>query len=1083
MVLTLEMVRQNCEYPSAWNRGRLLYLQKAVSLFECKETKQGYRVAAMVQGSRKEPYVVLLLLQERHGGPSIEYQCECPAYQSMEGLCKHCVAALMKTREFFQGEEPERDAVLPEKQNPSSGSLKRILNYYTTQEQIKYAPQIKPLVHLEPVLSFAYADTYPGYPRLEVRLGEQRMYVMKHVPQFIRDCQNAREAEYGKNLRFVHTEAAFAEDSRPFLRYLEELVRSSHTMDQLFSISSADARYLTLNAYFFERLMDLSLGRELSSDRGILTVADQLPPLEIVLQKTANAGLQLSFPDFLLYRGNQHLYVLLGQTFYRCSEECTQELEPFLSEIQRSQRGAWLSGRKSERVFFLSQGDYPLFCAYILPRLERFLTVRSEVDLEDYRVREPAFHLFLDLLPDGTVSCQADVLYGDRKYDLLAPANLWQEVRDNAREAELQDVLREYFTVRQTEQRYEAVISEEEAIYRFLFEGMERLRLLGDVYLSESMKQVKVGRAPKVIAGVSVSGDLLQLELTAEGLSPQEIGEILSAYQAKKKFYRLRSGDVIRLQESGFDFLAELSQSLHLPASTWQTGTASVPKYRAAQLDAMIQQMAGEASVRRSSDFKEMMKNLKQIEDTDFEVPDGLRTTLRPYQETGYRWLCTLASYGFGGILADDMGLGKTVQMIALLAAYPGLSCIVCPASLVYNWESELHRFAPELETLILSGTQEERLAQLRSVSSHSICITSYDSLKRDVDAHRQNQYRFLVLDEAQYIKNPGTLAAKSVKCLSARHRFVLTGTPLENRLSDLWSIFDFLMPDYLYSYRTFRAELEQPIVNAEDSLALTRLQRMIRPFILRRKKMDVLKELPEKVESVFYAKMTEEQEKLYQANLARLKLRIKKESPEEFRQDRFAILAELTRLRQICCSPALCYDSYEGGSGKLETGVELLQNAVDAGHRVLVFSQFTTMLDILRSRMTAAGIPSLLLTGKDTKEQRKQTVEEFQSGNVSLFFISLKAGGTGLNLTAADMVLHYDPWWNVAAENQAADRAHRIGQTSRVTVIKLVTRDTVEERILALQERKAKLVDSVIADQSLSESTFSKEELLSILG
>ena len=331
-------------------------------------------------------------------------------------------------------------------------------------------------------------------------------------------------------------------------------------------------------------------------------------------------------------------------------------------------------------------------------------------------------------------------------------------------------------------------------------------------------------------------------------------------------------------------------------------------------------------------------------------------------------------------------------------------------------------------------------------------------------------------------IKNHSTQSARAVKAIRSKHRFALTGTPIENRLSELWSIFDYLMQGYLYSYAYFREELEIPIVKNEDERAAMRLRRMLKPFVLRRLKKDVLKELPEKLETVVYSRLEGEQKRLYAAYAAKVREEIEKTTPEEYREGKMQILAALTRLRQLCCDPGLCYENYNGDSAKLSTCIELIEEGLEAGHRFLLFSQFTAMLDRIKQELEKRKIVYFLLTGVTPKQERIQMAERFNAGEGSVFLISLKAGGTGLNLTGADMVIHYDPWWNLAAQNQATDRAHRIGQTHKVNVFKLVAKSTIEENIIRLQESKYKLAEQIIGGEKGSLSSLTQEELLELL-
>ena len=371
----------------------------------------------------------------------------------------------------------------------------------------------------------------------------------------------------------------------------------------------------------------------------------------------------------------------------------------------------------------------------------------------------------------------------------------------------------------------------------------------------------------------------------------------------------------------------------------------------------------------------------------------------------------------------------------------------------------------------------------VRHSKEGEILITSYDLLKRDAEVYQKFVFAIQVIDEAQYIKNPSTQAAKGVKKITAAFKLALTGTPIENRLSELWSIFDYLMPGFLYTYQKFREEIELPIAVNQDANKMERLQRMIRPFILRRLKGDVLKDLPEKIEENVFARLDGEQMQLYDAYATRMKEMLSQQNEKEFHKGRMQILSELTKLRQLCCDPGLLLEDYHGESAKTDMCMELIVNAVGAGHKILLFSQFTSMLDRLTERLKKEGIDYYLLTGSVNKEKRMQMVESFNNDDVPVFCISLKAGGTGLNLTSADIVIHYDPWWNVAVQNQATDRAHRIGQKHVVTVYKLVAEGTIEEKIIDIQERKKKLAEQVLEGEGMDSASFTKEEILELLG
>ena len=433
------------------------------------------------------------------------------------------------------------------------------------------------------------------------------------------------------------------------------------------------------------------------------------------------------------------------------------------------------------------------------------------------------------------------------------------------------------------------------------------------------------------------------------------------------------------------------------------------------------------------------------------------------------------------------MGLGKTLQVIAVLLAARqegkvGTSLVVAPASLVYNWGEELRRFAPEINFALIAGNQEERTQKLEQYKNFDVIVTSYDLLKRDIAHYEDKEFTYQIVDEAQYIKNHTTAAAKAVKAVTSRTRYALTGTPIENRLSELWSIFDYLIPGYLYGYDVFRNDFEAPIIKNEDQQSLERLQRMTAPFILRRMKENVLKDLPEKLEESRYVKFESSQQKLYDAQVVYMKQKIARQDAQEFQKNKMQILAELTKLRQICCDPGLCFENYNGDSAKLEACVELVNSALEGGHKVLLFSQFTSMLELLAGRLTQEETSFYSITGATPKEKRLQLVKAFNEDDTKVFLISLKAGGVGLNLTGADVVIHYDPWWNLAVQNQATDRAHRIGQTKKVVVYKLIAKGTIEEKIQELQESKRALSEQVIQGDAGQFAAMSKEDFISLL-
>ena len=412
-------------------------------------------------------------------------------------------------------------------------------------------------------------------------------------------------------------------------------------------------------------------------------------------------------------------------------------------------------------------------------------------------------------------------------------------------------------------------------------------------------------------------------------------------------------------------------------------------------------------------------------------------------------------------------------------------SLVVSPSSLTLNWQNEARKFTNELKTMVIRGTLAERKRLIEEIDNYDLIITSYDLLKRDIELYKEKKYTFkyIIADEAQYLKNSNTKNAKAIKEIKAETRYALTGTPIENSLAELWSIFDFIMPGYLFTYRKFKNIYETPIVKEDDEQAMAKLKMLIEPFVLRRNKKEVLTELPEKTVTVLNNEMNEEQQNLYLTYLARAKQEIaEKVEIDGFENSQMQILAALTRLRQICCHPSLFVEGYNEGSSKLEQCIEIIEEAINGGHKILLFSGYTSMFEIIEKELKKRNIKYFKLTGATKVDERMKMVDEFnENSNIKLFLISLKAGGTGLNLTGADMVIHYDPWWNISTENQATDRAYRIGQKNNVQVYKLITKNSIEEKIYELQEKKAKLADSMLDTNTKFINRFSREEIMKL--
>ncbi len=924
-------------------------------------------------------------------------------------------------------------------------------------------------------------------------IGKEKLYQVKDLVTFSQAVEFERLVEYGKGLSFHHNLEAFEENCRPLVLLVLEMVGTYREYYSQFRRSTLEMQpvlsELVLGKAGRERFFSIMEGKEIECEdswkvKRNLTVRRENPRFEMLVEKTGKDGVKLTMPkEIMAFPGEKCLFIANDEAMYRCDEEYTQALQVLMEYM--------VMGTDAEREILINDRDMPLFYERVLKKLEalKLLNIK-DMELEGYRPQELKVSFYFDSTGPKEVTLRPELSYGDYSFHPLDDENVPREIcRDVPGEFRISQLITRYFKYTEEETKNMVIRGDDEAVYQLVSEGMSRFMALGEVFVSEAFKKIRVLPPTNVAVRVRATEGWLELDVDTGGIPKEELFAILAEYQAKKKFYRMKNGDFLTLGDDGLLTMSKLAQSLGVEKEFASAETMKVPMYRAMYLDAALKEDRS-VSFYRDQLFKAVVRGMKDVEDSAYEIPESLVPVLRSYQKVGYRWLKSLDAYGFGGILADEMGLGKTIQIIALLLdekkRSEGISLIVCPASLVYNWENEIRTFAPELSVQTMAGNQAEREEMLARLTNEKfagvdVVITSYDLLKRDLPYYLEQEFRFQIIDEAQYIKNAVTQAAKAVKVIHAKTKFALTGTPIENHLGELWSIFDYLMPGFLYTSQKFKKMFETPIVRDGDQEALSMLRKMTGPFLMRRLKKDVLKELPEKLETVLYSGMEGEQKTLYQANAALLREQILS-GGGDLGKDRMQILAELMKLRQICCDPSLCFAKYKGGSAKLETCMELLENGTEAGHKILLFSQFTSMLDIIAKRLTKEKIPYYMMTGSTSKKERMQMVTAFQKDDVQVFLISLKAGGTGLNLTAADIVIHYDPWWNVAAQNQATDRAHRIGQENQVTVFKLITKNTVEENILKLQEMKKDLADTVVTEGTGAFSGLSKEDLLAML-
>ncbi|MGL5820505.1 MAG: DEAD/DEAH box helicase, partial [Sarcina sp.] len=482
-----------------------------------------------------------------------------------------------------------------------------------------------------------------------------------------------------------------------------------------------------------------------------------------------------------------------------------------------------------------------------------------------------------------------------------------------------------------------------------------------------------------------------------------------------------------------------------------------------------------------------ILKNtISELTRETFEITNNLKVSLREYQEFGVKWFKTLTLLGSGGILADEMGLGKTVQTLAFIASEIFENenkkiLIIAPTSLVYNWSSELDKFTQGINYDICIGNKNERSNIIKNFinSKSNIIITTYGMVRRDIDIYKELFFDFIIIDEAQNIKNSKSKITQCLKKLKASNKFAITGTPLENSLLELWSIFDFIMPGYLKTEKEFNTRYNKDL--REEDYVLKELQKLIKPFILRRFKKDVLKELPDKIEKDMFIPLNAEQQKLYGVYSKYIQESINNKSKEE-QNSKIEILAYITKLRQLCLDPSVIFDDFTKKSSKIEILLELIKDKIETKQKIIVFSQFTSVLKNIAKEFISEGINYSYLDGTISIAKRQEEIKKFNDSCTNIFLISTKAGGTGLNLTSANIVIHFDPWWNPAVEDQATDRAHRIGQEKNIEVIRLIAKNTIEEKIIKLQDRKRSLINNILNSENINDNHLNFNEILELL-
>ena len=1065
------------------------------------ENKNNFEIRSKVRD--KEVYDVHVKVEK---GEIEDVSCDCPDYYEHYGTCKHILATAIEFSNnenyvrIFSGDIEQKQTDMQmynkyQKREEKYREFKQLINnFYPTHEETNESNKTKFIPHsvkIEPKLIY---NSYLKTLKMEVKIGDKQLYKIKNLVEFYDRMQKKEFYRYGTKLEFVHEEEAFDENSITLLQYIlkyAEIIKYANEATNSYTYygKTMENSYITISNTGMDELFDVLEGKEVilqkeNIEKKILFLK-QTPDIKFEIKEENEKEYSL-IPNIDVYEydvieGRKAIYFFMQNILYKCDDNFKETLK-LLQTFREN---------FTNQIVFPKE-EVPKLFSVVFPKVRDKIDIENlnEEEIKKYIPKELFVKVYLDYNEQNFITADIRFIYEDKEFNPLLEQEM-DFARDVAKEDEVLEIFKNSGFMLEVE-KARLILVNENLIYNFLSSDIETYMKKFEVLATDNFKKKEI-KEPKIgNLGVRIENNLLSVDFSNLDFEPSELKEIMQKYHLKKKYHRLKDGSFITLEKNEtIELLDSMTNGLDINFKELEKGEVKLPIYRSLYLDRMLENIKGTV-ITKNENYKEIVSKVENKElNEEINLPKNLNASLRSYQKVGYKWLKVLDNYGFGGILADDMGLGKTIQLLAVILDYvqnekkTKPSIVVCPSSLSLNWQNEIKKFTPDLTSLVIHGNADERKKQLKRIPKYNIVITSYDLLKRDIETYKELNYefKFIIADEAQYIKNNNTQNAKAIKEINASTKYALTGTPIENSLSELWSIFDFIMPGYLFGYRKFKELYEMPIVKDEDNVAMRKLKMLIEPFILRRIKGEVLTELPDKTITVLNNEMEEEQQKIYMSYMQNARSEMMQEiNINGFEKSQIKILALLMRLRQICCHPALFLSDYKAESSKLNQCIEVIKDAVDSGHKILLFSSYTGMFPLIEEKLKKEKIEYSKLTGQTKVGERIKLVDEFnEDENKKVFLISLKAGGTGLNLIGADMVIHYDPWWNISAENQATDRTYRIGQKKNVQVYKLITKNSIEEKIYELQERKSKLIDNVLSTNETFLNKLSKEEIMEL--
>ncbi len=1043
----------------AYDEGMQLFLDNKIENVEESEIETGFKICFKVFDNNEHNVTIKC----DHAGDIKAYGCTCDASLDFFGACKHVVAALfyLSDQNSMNGTQLKTDFITKEmlesfKDNFQSGMF---VPDESKNIMMSIIPEVNFNIDGNIFLTFKVATNDAVYYK-------KNSYIIKNLYEFANNVNKSLYFSYGRDLSFVHNLSKFDKKSKELIALINEEISNFYDATSVIARIDRDSKdfefptekRLFLSRIAIDKFFELYLNDQISEFK----IVESNPELQFLTNvKDETLSLFKSSLKYFVFYGNRYGYILIDEIVHRVSLKLADVLLFFNEAFGKT---------KNEFITFKNEDIYE-FLSFVLPIMQEFKLIDRTYISEFYELGYVPLtaKTYFDL-DKNNVFCKLVFCYGSNEV-IFGKDTDYTGYRDKLTEDEIIKTLLHFGFIME---KSEFVLSLDDDIFNFYNDGIEILQNKAEIYLTDKFSNKQYRKEKSVThTEVKIVGDLLEVTIRNSLFTNEELLEALRNYKTKKTYFRLKNGKFIDMKD---ETILNTLKMMNILSTTSEDGKFVTTKNKAFFLNDFLH--STEFDIISDDSFNELLNKIHHIKNQKAYLNDHLKGILRSYQKEGLNWLKGLVDLGFGAILADEMGLGKTLEVIALIESHKAdETCpyiIVCPSSLVYNWKNEFAKFAPERRVELIVGGSKEREELIGKIENSVVYITTYDMMKRDVSLYDNTIFEFVILDEAQYIKNPVTIGAKAVKSLKKKTAIALTGTPIENSLKELWSIFDFIMPNYLGDVNEFHSAFTLPIMMDSDQKQISMLKRQIQPFILRRFKKDVLKELPKKIETVLYTEMTKEQKLCYEAYFKEIKGDIGTANS-------INIISKLTRLRQIACHPSLFIDEYDGGSGKLESIIEVIKTSIQEGHRILFFSQFTSMLDIIKQSLDQEEINYFYIDGKTKSQDRESMCAKFNSGENDIFLISLKAGGTGLNLTGADIVIHYDPWWNPSVMNQASDRAHRFGQKQVVQVINVIAKDTIEEKIYKLQQKKKELIDNVLTDDVQFISKLTKEELLDL--